>query len=399
MDLLLLYHRLPYPPNKGEKTRAYQQVDYLSRHHRLWVACFVDDEQDWAHVPAVSEHCHEFAAVPLSRRLALSRGGFQLLRGKTMTEGYFGHRGMWRVVQDWSEKHYFDVALGFSSCMGAYLEHIPAGRRVLDLVDFDSHKWSDFAGKRNWPVSALLRTEAHRLARREVELIDRVDLALVVNDREARRVNIPRLRHKLASFPTLMDLDHYAAVRAVPPQPVIGTLGTMDYPPNVESVMWFYRQVWPEVRQRHPQAEWWIVGRRPARQVGALAAQPGITVTGDVDDVRPYLAGIRVFAAPLQSEIGIPTKVLEAMACGRAVVTTTQGHQGVQGAAQQDYQVADHPAAFAAAVCTLLDDHEACTALGRRAVAFMQQHYDVSRRMPQFEQLLLGAAAPVHTRQ
>lgn len=387
----MLYPRLPFPPNKGEKTRAYQQLSYLSQRHRLWVACFIDCEEDYAYIPEVQALCHRFEAVPLNRRMALTKGGLSLLRGKTLTEGYYGSRAMWTVVTAWAEDRFFDAALAFSSSMGAYVEDLPAGRRALDLVDFDSHKWADYADKSGWPMSVMFRTEARRLALREIELIRRFDVVFVVNDRERARLHDSGLQDRLVSFPTLMHLDHYQSIRGVHTDKIVGYVGTMSYRPNVDAVLWFGERVWPKILQQHPDAEWWIVGRDPTREVRRLASTPKILVTGEVADVRQYLARMRVFVAPALADLGVQSKMLEALAAGRPVVTTPLGHEGVNGQLGRDYRVADGAEAFAATVCSLLDDHPACERLGEQARQFMRRRYNAETLMPRFQELLLGA--------
>ena len=391
MDLLMLYHRMPFPPNKGEKFRSYPQVIQLAKRHRLWLACFVDDREDYRYVPDLEKLCHRFQAVPLSKHVALSRGAWNVLCGKTLTEGYYGSRAMWRVVQEWSAGRFFDVAFAFSSSMGPYIEDLPVGRRVLDMTDLDSHKWTDYAGKSNWPVSRMFHTEAQRLARRELELIRKCDLTFLSNERECDRVTDPALRTKVTTFRTPMLLETYQTTWGIHRDQIVGYVGTMDYRPNVEAVLWFAEHVWPEVAREHPQAQWWIVGRNPAREVRRLDDGSRITVTGAVEDVRNYLARMRVFVSPVRTELGVQSKVLEALAAGRPTVVSTQAHEGIKAAAGKEYLVADSPEEFCRAVGKLLDDRARCESLAAAAIEFVRSHYDAPVLMPRFEELVAGA--------
>ncbi|MCG3137212.1 MAG: hypothetical protein HJJLKODD_01055 [Phycisphaerae bacterium] len=375
--------------------RAWQQVRYLSERHRLWLAAFVDTEEDYQYLPQLRERCHRFEAVPLNKKLALSRGGFNLLRGRTLTEGYYGCEAMWRTVHQWvEEKIFFDAALAFSSSMAPYLEELPVGRRVLDMNDLDSEKWQRYAASTSWPMSSLFRVEADRLATRERELIAQYDLTLMVNDRECNRVTDPVLRAKVQSFHTPIDVTTYDELREVHRDKIIGYTGTMDYKPNIEAVLWFAREVWPQVKQQHADAEWWIVGRNPGRDIQNLAEDPQIKVTGAVRDIRDYLRRMRVYIAPVQTELGVQTKVLEALAAGRPVVITTQGHQGIWAEDGRDYLVADRPQPFAERVCDLLNNHARCVELSRAGVELARRNYGTDVLMPRFEELLVGAVAP-----
>ena len=392
MDVLMLYHRLPYPPNKGEKFRAYPQVVRLAAQHRVWLASFVDTEEDCNYLSELEKLCHRFEAVPLSKRVALSRGGWNILRGKTLTEGYYGSRAMWRVIQDWNLSTFFDVGFAFSSSMAPYIEDLPVGRRVLDMTDLDSHKWRDYAAKSAWPISAMFRTEARRLAERELELIRKFDLTFLSNERECNRVTNPSLRSRVETFCTPMLLETYESAWGVDRDQVVGYVGTMDYRPNVEAVLWFAEHVWPAVADRHPGAEWWIVGRNPAGAVRRLDGRQRIVVAGGVDDVRRYLKRMRVFISPVQAELGVQSKVLEALAAGRPTVVSTQAHKGIGAADGEEYVVARSADAFVHAIGELLDDHARCESLAGRAIEFIRHNYDAPVLMPRFEELLLGDA-------
>ena len=394
MDLLMLYHRMPFPPNKGEKFRSYPQVIQLAKRHRLWLACFVDDREDYSYVPELEKLCHCFQAVPLSKHVALSRGAWNVLCGKTLTEGYYGSRAMWRVIHEWSAGRFFDVAFAFSSSMAAYIEDLPVGRRVLDMTDLDSAKWSTYAAGSGWPLSRMFGTEARRLAARELELIRKYDLTFLSNERECDKVSDPALRAKVTTFKTPMLLETYESTWGLDHDQVVGIVGTMDYKPNVESVRWFAENVWPALAERHTQAQWWIVGRNPTREVRLLDDGDRVRVTGSVDDVRRYLKRMRVFVSPIQAELGVQSKVLEALAAGRPTVVSRQAHEGINADDGEEYVVADGPEAFVDAIGGLLEDRPRCEQLAAAGIEFIRRKYDAPVLMPRFEELVMGAPEP-----
>src|SRR5262249_29504839 len=148
-------------------------------------------------------------------------------------------------------------------------------------------------------------------------------------------------------------------------------LGSMDWMPNQDGVEWFVREVWPAVRAAHPDATFHIVGRNPPGDIRSLSAAPGLTVLGGVPDVRPHLADASVVVVPLLVGGGTRLKIYEAMAMGRAVVSTTIGAEGLPVVPGEHYLCADTPAAFAAAVNQLLREHSSRSSLGSAADRFV----------------------------
>jgi sugar transferase (PEP-CTERM/EpsH1 system associated) len=387
MNVVMLYHRLPFPPNKGEKMRAFQQVRHISAHHRVWLACFADTPQDRKDTAEVQRMCHRVEVVPLYKSVALSRGGLDLLRGGTMTEGYYSDRAMDRVIESFSEDGLFDVGFAFSSSMARYLEQVPAHRHVLDMNDFDSHKWSNYAERSAWPMSEIFAAESRRLAQREREMIDRFDLTLMVNERECRRCGGPH--PALQALSTPMDADSYAIVDHVPQDKIVAFVGTLNYRPNAEAIAWFAEHVWDAVHAQHPDATWWIIGRHPGRAIRSLDGRNGIVVHGAVPEIRDYLRRVRVFVAPTRTDIGVQTKVLEALAAGRPTVISDLGHAGVNAPADV-YRVAADGPQFAEAVNGLLSDYDQCVSMSAAGRSFVRTHYDLPEVMPTFEKLLCG---------
>jgi glycosyltransferase involved in cell wall biosynthesis len=164
----------------------------------------------------------------------------------------------------------------------------------------------------------------------------------------------------------------------------------MDYPPNIEAVRWFGESIWPLIRQRRPDAEWWIVGRSPTRAVRELDNGRNIRVTGTVPDVEPYLERMRVSVAPLRLARGVQTKVLTAMAAGRPCVVTSCVAGGIEAEPDREVLVADSPAAFAEAVTGLLNDRQRAERIGLAGRQFVNRRYHPSRGLEQLEQLLTG---------
>ena len=385
MKILYLAHRLPYPPNKGDKIRSFHQVEYLSRRHRVWCACFVDDRDDLGHVDSLEKCCEAVAAIPLNCTLAAVRGLWWLARRGTLTEGYWHNRRMRQVVARWSQQVGFDAVVVFSSGMASYGLACPAPRRVIDFCDWDSRKWTDYAAWARWPKSRLFAVEGRRLARREADWIKAYDASVIITEAEAAELDDPALRGRVAVIGNGVELHPYAP----PPEARrVGFLGAMDYPPNIDAVCWFADRVWPAVRRQVPQATFQIVGRNPSDRVLALGRRPGIEVTGEVPNTGPYLDGFSVSVAPLRIARGLQNKVLEAMAAGRPVVLTSAAAAGIEARDDRDYLIADDADRTASAVTSLLRDPQRSTAVGRSARALVQEHFNWDHEMAKLEALL-----------
>ncbi len=337
----------------------------------------------------------------MSSAWASLRAAAGLMAGRTATEAYFASRPLRDRVLDWSGRVGFDAVLAFSSGVAPLALEIPAGRRVLDFVDLDSRKWAESAPRAAWPMNWVYREEGERLGRREREWMSAFDACVVCNQREADLVTEDVLRPKLHVIETGASLE-LGPARGIagrdepvqlPAKAVVGFLGAMDYPPNIEGVYWFAESIWPLIRRRRPDAEWWIVGRSPTRAVKDLEDGTSIRVTGSVPAVEPYLQKMRVFVAPLRLARGVQTKVLTAMAAGRPCVVTPCVLEGIGAEAGHEVLVAEEPADFARAVGSLLDDRARAEAIGRAGRSFVRRRYRPAQGLASLERLLLPQAA------
>ena len=359
-ELLFLSHRIPFPPNKGDKIRSYHLLSHLAKRFVVHVGTFVDDEADWQHVDQLSRICPggEVHALPLTRPRALIRSLGGLLTGEALTVPYYRDRRMHRWVDALLTRRPIQRAMIFSSPMAQYLETHRL-LRVADLVDVDSAKWVQYADSAKDPARRwLYRREGRRLLAYEKHIAATFDQSYFVSAAEAALFCqlAPDVSSRVRSFSNGVDADYFS------PEPpfdspfdecerAIVFTGAMDYWPNVDAVTWFTESALPSIRKQHPGAVFYIVGSRPTAAVSALARLDGVRVTGTVPDVRPYLAHAAVVVAPLRVARGIQNKVLEAMAMGRAVVATPEAFEGIDAVVQQEIVVeAADGSAFADAV-------------------------------------------------
>jgi sugar transferase (PEP-CTERM/EpsH1 system associated) len=392
VKILYLAHRLPYPPNKGDKIRSFHEVEYLSRRHRVWCACFVDDRADLSQVEGLGRYCEAVAAIPLNRTLATTRGLWRLALGGTLTEGFYDDGRMWRTVKRWSGEIGFDAVVVFSSSMAPYGLACLAGRRVIDFCDWDSRKWADYAVSTRGPKRRLFALEGRRLARREAEWAEAYDACAIITEAEAAQAGDPAVQGRVTV------VGNGVAVRPLRTErrdgrPVVGFLGAMDYRPNVDAVRWFAGEVWPLIRRQVPQAVFRIAGRNPNATVVSLARRAGVEVVGEVPDAGACLEGFTVSVAPLGIARGLQNKVLEAMAAARPVVLTSAAAAGIEATDGEHYIVADGAEATTAAVVSLLDNPGLRADMGQQARAFVERRFDWDREMARLEVLLVEEAS------
>ena len=408
-DALLLTHRIPYPPNKGEKIRAYHLLRHLAERWQVRLGCFVDRTEDLAHVATLRRLCAEVRAVPIRpglRRLAALRA---LALRDPLTFAYHASPTLSAWVAEVRTRHSPTLEYAFSSGMAPFLTHGRTGggtaKTVVDLVDLDSEKWRAYAARPSW-ASPLYRVEARRLADREVALTGQADLTLVVSEAEAadlrRRPGTcdPRV-HVVGNGVDLNFFD--PSLRRPHPQPELLGLpslcftGAMDYRPNVDGVLWFAEQVWPRLTAKCPELRWWIVGARPDPRLQALSRLPGVTVTGEVPDVRPWLAHADLSIVPLLMARGVQNKLLEAMAMGLPVVATSVAVQGLDPATQGLVKIADEPVEFANAILGLLSNGELRDAMGDEGRRRMEEAFGWPAKLAELDRLLAEVHPPAAT--
>ncbi len=338
-SLLFLAHRLPYPPNKGDKIRSYHMLRYLAQRYRVYLGTFIDDPDDWRYVESLQDLCAEVYVRPLHPLRAKLRSLRGLVTGQALTLPYYRDESMARWAHHTLTRHGIRRALAFSSAMGQYLpdDLAPSLQRVMDFVDVDSDKWRQYAEQQSWPMNWVYRREARRLRSYDRAIAETWDASLLVSEAEAelfRGLVSACAGQRVHALHNGVDLNYFQPRQDYPSPYVDGEqalvfTGAMDYWANVDAVTWFADEVWPRVRDGFERARFYIVGARPSDAVQALAKRTGIVVTGTVKDVRPYLAHAHLAVAPLRVARGIQNKVLEAMAMARPLVMTPAAADGI----------------------------------------------------------------------
>lgn len=380
-NLLYLAHRLPYPPNKGDKVRSYHLLRHLSARHRVFLGTFVDDPDDERHIDTVRSHCADLYVARLTPRLAKIRSLRGLLTGEALTLPYYRDAGLQAWVDRACRDAAIDAAVVFSSAMAQYVERRTGMPTLVDFVDVDSAKWTQYAPAHRWPMSWLYRREGARLLAFERAVASRSAQGFFVteNETEMFRGLAPECAARVAAINNGVDAEHFAPSAAFASPfaadeiPVVFT-GAMDYWPNIDAAVWFAGDVLPMLRARWPALRFWIVGRGPSAEVRALAGE-GVSVTGTVPDVRPYLQHAHAVVAPLRVARGIQNKILEAMAMARPVVASAACAGAIDAELGNEILSAESADDFVAAIARLLGDAEQASVVGARARRRVLERY------------------------
>ena len=371
---------MPYPPDKGERIRAFHELKALSKSFRITLAALTHNKEDYESANAVQAWCERILLAPAGGKAGLVRGLSRIIKGKSVTEGYFHSRQLTdRLGKLLSDKHY-PIALAYSSSMLPYLFKANVAHRVIDLVDVDSAKWFAYAGESSWPKKWAYQREGRIVRQLEEDAIIRCDAVLVVSDAESAVLgNYPR---KLGVLGNGVDSDYFMAeTNSHKGAASLVFTGTMDYRPNVEGVCWFVDKVWAGLKRQIPELTFCIVGRDPTPVVRRLAEHSGVEVTGTVGDVRPYLSSASVAICPLLIARGIQNKILEAMAMSRAVVSSGPGLEGLDVEIGRDVLQADTPEQWQEGIRRLLEDESYRATMGQSARRCVEARYNWDVRM------------------
>lgn len=385
--LLYISHRVPYPPDKGERVRAFHEIKALSKHFRITLAFLSHDAADPQAAEPLKQWCEQILTAPAGGASGMIRGGLSLLRGRSATEGYFRSSRLTALLRNAAASEPFDVALGYSSSTLPYLLAVPARRRIMDLIDVDSLKWASYADSSVGPKRWLYLAESHAVAQLEAQAVRQCDAVVLVSEAEVEALHGQLLARSPQGSTYTRSQNVLAVGNGVdteyfhPPDrpyegpPTLVFTGQMDYRPNVEGVCWFVKEVWPLLRQDFPDLRFNIVGRNPTPAVRRLADIPGITVTGTVPDIRPHLWNATAAVCPLMIARGIQNKVLEAMASGLPVVGSPEAIKGLDIEMGKDAFAADTPLTWHRAIRQILSNVESRRKAMNAALSRVTEEY------------------------
>jgi sugar transferase (PEP-CTERM/EpsH1 system associated) len=390
-ELLFLAHRIPFPPDRGDKIRSWHLLKRLGETARVHLACFADDEADAAHLPALREAMGGAlgeAHVEVRRTSRAAAAARALIERRPVSLAAFDSADLRRFVDRLVREHDVTAAVAFSGQMAQF---VPAGPRfVMDFVDIDSAKFEAYGETGAPHLKWLMRREAEMLFAFERSTAARAAAALFVSEAEAAlfrsRTGLPNIR----ALSNGIDVDFFDPAADFPrlsagergEGPLLLFTGQMDYRPNIEAVTGFARDVLP----RLPGVRFAVAGRKPSAEVLALRER-GVTVTGEVADIRSWLAAADIVVAPLGIARGIQNKVLEAMAMARPVVASPAAFEGIEAEPGAEIVLAA-PDEQAAAIAHLLAHPAKAQAMAAAARRRMVADYRWDARLAPLEEIV-----------
>ena len=473
MKILYLAHRIPYPPNKGDKIRSFNEIKYLSQSHDIHLACLADDPRDLKYEGELTKYCKTVRIVPINPQLAKLKSIFYLLTKQPLTIPYFYSRKLQRTIDHLLSANDYDAIFCFSSPMAEYvfksrllvssclklekslvkglpvtINQQPASRNqkpatrnhqpklIMDFVDVDSDKWTQYSKYAGFPKSWIYALEGRRLADYERGIAEAFDHSIFVTQAEVevfKKLN-PHIQSVIA-ISNGVDLDYFSPTylnkksaidygqstkdqepstinqqlesRNQPPatsdhqpesslqqretsnqQPVIVFTGAMDYYANIDGVVWFTKEVLPLIKKEIPNVQFYIVGSNPTKKVIELSGNNGVTVTGYVRDTREYLRRATVAVVPLRIARGIQNKILEAMAMGLSVVATPQAFEGIEAEPGRDLILGENVEKIAEGVIKLIEEVSLRKSLGVNARRVSEKNYCWAKNLERLDRIL-----------
>jgi polysaccharide biosynthesis protein PslH len=376
--VLYVTHRVPYPPDKGDRIRNYHVLRELSKVARVWLAALADEPVTDEQHTELNNLCERVAIIPAGGRGRWVKAGLSLLTGKSLSEGLFHENKLAEQLTAWAGEANFHSTLISASSLARY-QQLPALAKLpahVDLVDVDSQKWFDFADATRGPKSWLYRTEGHRVRKLEQRLANSASTLSLVSKAETDVFNGFTKPNAALTATNGVDLDYFQPMHLVHPQPACAFVGAMDYFPNIDAAVWFATEIFPHVRASYPDAEFHVIGRKPTAEVLKLGTLPGVKVLGTVPDVRPFVAAARLAVCPIRVARGLQNKVIEAMAMGKPTLSAPAAMAALHAIPGVHLLRPTSVSEWVKAICELWLDIDRRETLGKAARAYVEQYHD-----------------------
>ena len=357
MKILYVCHRFPFPPKRGGKIRPFNMIRHLSASgHDVTVASLARSPQEADEGKGIASYCSRYEMANVRGPLQVVRMVARLPTLTPSSMGYFYSGALARRLRELAHRERFDLIFVHCSSVAQYVADIRGVPKILDFGDMDSQKWLEYARYKPFPLSMGYRLEGIKLQREEKRLAGMFDICTATTRAEWETLRGYGVAGATDWFPNGVDSDYFAPDQAPYDPDTISFVGRMDYYPNQECMFDFCANVLPRIRARRPRTRLDIVGADPSPAVRKLGELPGVTVTGSVPDVRPYVRRSALMVAPLNIARGTQNKILEAMAMGVPVVTSSAAAGGVDAIAQEHFLVARDHEEQARAVARILED-------------------------------------------
>lgn len=389
MNILYLCHRFPYPPKRGGKIRPFNMIRHLQASgHQVTVCSLARSAAEAEEGQGIAPHCHAFHMGLVQEPVQWARMIVRLPVTTPSSMGYFYSGQLAAKVRELLARQRFDLVFVHCSSVAQYVEHVQDIPKILDFGDMDSQKWLEYAHYKPFPLSLGYTLEGTKMLWAEKRLARRFDLCTATTRAEWETLDGYGTGAVTDWFPNGVDAGFFSPTDGAYDPDTISFIGRMDYYPNQECMQRFCNDVWPRLRAQRAGIKLLIVGADPSPAMRALGQLPGVTVTGSVPDVRPYIRGSALMVAPLAIARGTQNKILEAMAMGVPVVTSRIAAGGVDAEAGQHLLVADAPDDIAAAILRIADNPAERNRLATAGRERMLSHHAWPRSMQRLDGII-----------
>ena len=386
MNILYLCHRFPFPPKRGGKIRPFNMIRHFTASgHRVTVCSLARSPAEAEEGAGIARYCAEFDVATVSEPLQMARMVARLPLRSPSSMGYFYSARLATDVRARLAERRWDLIFVHCSSVAPYVADVTEVPKILDFGDMDSQKWIEYAAYKPIPLSWGYRLEGAKMMMAEKDLARRFDLCTVTTRAERQTLESYRTKADVDWFPNGVDSEFFCPDEQSYDPDTVSFIGRMDYYPNQECMRRFCDQVLPVLQARRPSLKLLIVGADPSPEMRALGKRPGVTVTGSVPDVRPFVRKSAAMVAPLAIARGTQNKILEAMAMGVPVVTSRIAAGGVDAEPGAHLLVADSASEQAAAIVTILESPDERQRLARAGRERMLSHHSWTKSMTRLD--------------
>jgi sugar transferase (PEP-CTERM/EpsH1 system associated) len=388
MKILYVCHRFPFPPKRGGKIRPFNMIRHLSRSHEVTVASLARSAKEAKEAEGIAPYCARFEVAQVSNPLQSLRMVARLPTPAPSSMGFFYSSDLATRIRRLLREQRFELIFVHCSSVAQYVEGVTDIPKILDFGDMDSQKWLEYSQYKPFPLSLGYWLEGAKLKREEKRLARRFDLCTATTRAEWETLQSYGAGVPTDWFPNGVDSEYFSPATEPYDPDTISFVGRMDYYPNQECMFDFCANTLPLLRAQRPGIKLLIVGADPSPKVRRLGDIPGVTVTGSVPDVRPYVQRSALMVAPLNIARGTQNKILEAMAMGVPVVTSPIAAGGVDAVADEHFLVASNPSGYTKAILAILGDSELRTRVALASRARMLSHHAWPRSMQRLDKFV-----------
>ena len=387
MKILVILSRVPYPLEKGDKLRAFNQLKQLSKKHEVILFALNDTTLHPEAIKILTEYCADIRIVQMSKMRVYMNLVQTLFTSLPLQVGYFYFGRAQRELDTFVEKHKPDHIYCQLIRTSEFVKKHTGIRKTLDYMDVFSKGVERRLAKAPFYMRAALKMEHRRLVKYEREIFHHFNNTTIISEQDKQHMPLEE-REQIEIIPNGVDTDFFRPMERKKEYELLFN-GNMNYPPNVESVEYLVHKVLPLVMKKYPDIKVLISGATPSPKVIALRSR-NVFVTGWVEDVRESFAQSKILVAPMQISIGLQNKLLEAMAMKIPCITSAMSSNAIKAEHGKHLLVAQHPDEYAEHIFTLLENEAKVNEITANGYAFVRNNYNWESTTAQLEKLMFG---------